>query len=329
MYGEMSGKKYFTNSEGTEIFWTPYVLEMRSSVTSRSPITGDLVIGNDLIGGSVGLEFFDLKDCTPEDLGRRSAKYAIEQFDSKPAPSGEFRALVENSLTGVLTHESFGHMSEADLTVTKLSPISDKVGERLGSELVTIVDEGVVKGTSKDVTGFWLPYDDQGIKTERTVVMDEGILKGFLHTRSTAKTMNAKPTGNGRALAFIFPPIPRMKNTYITPGDLTEEEALEQVGKGIYAIGWSGGQANMDGTFSFKAGRAYWVENGEIQYPLKDVALSGHIFDFLLNIEGKTKDFELRATFFGGCGKGGQNGLATGLGGPKVILTKSQFGGQQ
>ena len=159
--------------------------------------------------------------------------------------------------------------------------------------------------------------------------MEEGIFKGFLHTRSTATAMKAKPTGNGRALAFIFAPIPRMKNTYITPGDLTEEEALEQLGEGIYAISWNGGQANMDGTFTFKAARAYWVEKGEIQHPLKDVAISGNILDFLHNIEGKTKDFELRATFFGGCGKGGQNGLATGVGGPKVILSKAQFGGQQ
>ncbi|MCK5343927.1 MAG: TldD/PmbA family protein [Candidatus Heimdallarchaeota archaeon] len=326
MYGELSGKKIFTNSDGTEIKWSPYISDLRCIVVSKTP-EGDLVRASDGCGGSYGLEYYKRDGSTPEEFGRNAALWAKEQIKAKSAPPGEFRALCENTLVGVLAHESFGHLTEADFIVTKGSPIHDKVGEKLGSDIVTIIDEGVSEFNGKS-TPLYLPYDDEGVKTTRTVLMEDGILKNFLTSRSTAKILNTEYSGNARAINFAFPPIPRMKNTYFTPGDMTEEEALEQLGTGIYAIRTSGGQVEGSGDFLFKAVRGYWVENGEKKYPLKDVSLTGNILDLLTKIEGATKDFELSSGYFGGCGKGGQFPLPVGDGGPKLVFENVRFGGE-
>ncbi len=326
MYGELSGKKLFTNSDGTEIQWSPYISDLRTTVVSKTP-EGDLVRAGDGRGGSYGLEYYKRDGSTPEDLGRNAALWAKEQLKAKSAPAGEFRAYCENTLVGVLAHESFGHLTEADFIVTKGSPIHDKIGEKLGADIVTIIDEGVTEFNGKS-TPLYLPYDDEGVKTTRTVLMEDGVLKNFLTSRSTAKLLNTEYSGNARAINFAFPPIPRMKNTYFTPGDLTEEEALEQLGTGIYAIRTSGGQVEGSGDFLFKAVRGYWVENGDKKYPLKDVSLTGNILDLLKRVEGATKDFELSSGYFGGCGKSGQFPLPVGDGGPKLLFSKVRFGGE-
>jgi TldD protein len=324
-YGELSGEKIFTNSERTEIQWHPYILDVQCVVTSKTP-QGDLVNAIDGRGGSIGLEHLKMKNYTPEDIGKNAAVWAKEKINAKAAPAGKFRAFCDNLLVGILAHESFGHLTEGDFVVSKGSPIHDKLGKRLGSEHVTIIDEGVVPLEEK-ICSFWLPYDDQGVKTERNILIEKGILKEFLHSRSTAKLLKANPTGNARAINFTFAPIPRMKNTYFTPGDLTEEEAIEKLGEGIYAIQTLGGQVNMDGSFLFKAVRGYWIENGEKKYSLKDVTLTGNILELLQNVEGATKDLAMFSGYFGGCGKGGQSPLPVGFGGPKLLIDNVRFGG--
>jgi TldD protein len=325
-YGELSGEKVFTNSDGTEVEWNPFILDIRCSVVSKTP-EGDLVRAADGRGGSFGMEYFKQKDCSPEDYGRNAALWAKEQLDAKAAPAGVFRALCENILVGVLAHESFGHLTEADSIVSKSSPIHDKLGEKLGSEHVTIIDEGT-PSFSAGSTPLWLPYDDEGIETTKTILLEKGILKNFLTSRSTGKLLGAELSGNARAINFAYPPIPRMKNTYFTPGDLNEEEALELLGTGIYAIRTSGGQVDDTGDFLFKAVRGYWVENGEKKHPLKDVSLVGNILQLLKNVEGATRDFELSSGYFGGCGKGGQYPLPVGDGGPKLVINDVRFGGE-
>jgi len=327
MYGELSGEKKFTNSEGTEIQWNPLLLELMCIVTSKNQ-QGDLATGYEAKNGSNGLEYFKNEDSTPEEIGKNAALMAKEKMTAKAAPAGKFSVLCENFLAGVLAHETFGHLTEGDFIVSKGSPLHNKLGETLGSEYVTIIDEGVLP-TDYTLKGLWLPYDDQGVKTKRSVLIEKGILKEFLHSRATAKILKAEPTGNARAVNFTFAPIPRMKNTYFTPGDLTEEEALKQLDTGIYAIKSLGGSAEFDGSFIFQALKGYWVENGEKQYPLKDVALSGNILDLLKNIRGATKDLEIFSSFFGGCGKDGQAPLPCGIGGPKLIIDNVRFGGEQ
>jgi TldD protein len=323
-WGELHGPKLFVNSDGSIVDWNFLVTDLRISVTSKTD-AGAMVMGRKYHGGTFGLEEFEKDDLTPEQMGEVAGKNAKEQLKSKACPAGKFRALVEEELVGVLAHESFGHLSEADFVVTGGSPLAEKIGTTLGSEHATIVDGGVPD--IKKYGGLWVPYDDQGIAANQTTILEDGILKHYLHNRGTAEKLEQEPTGNARAISYVFPPIPRMTNTYFLPGDLTEEEAMERLGTGIYAIQTSGGQVEGDGSFVFKAIRGYWIENGEIQYPIREVALSGNILDLLKNVEGATKELKLGAGYFGGCGKGSQYPLPVGDGGPQLVIDNVIFGG--
>ncbi|MHA1305083.1 MAG: TldD/PmbA family protein, partial [Candidatus Heimdallarchaeaceae archaeon] len=322
MYGELWGEKIFVNSEETEIYWEPLIVDLR--IIAIAMDEGKRAVGSDGIGASLGLEVFDNEKYRPETLGTNAGKYCKEQIDAKPAPSGKQRALIGWRLGGVLAHESFGHLSESDFVITGMSPLADKIGERLGSDHATIIDEGT---PDRKTNGLWLPYDDQGTRTTKTVLLDKGILKGYLHNRGTAHKMNDQPTGNSRAITFMYQPIPRMKNTYFAPGDLTQEEALEQLGNGIYAVSSSGGQVGLDGNFLFNCSRGYLVENGEIKHAIRDASLSGNILDLIKYVIGATKDFHLATGYFGGCGKSGQFPLPVGLGGPELLVSEVMIGG--
>ena len=273
------------------------------------------------------MELFDKEAYSPEKMGSNAGKWAAEKLKARPAPAGRHRALCENRLVGVLAHESFGHLTESDFVTSGMSPLAGKIGEKLGSEYATIIDEGTLD-TSR-YYGFWLPFDDQGVKTTRTTLIDRGRLVGYLHDRGSATSMKSTFTGNARAVNYNHPPIVRMKNTYFSPGNLSIEEALDQLGTGIYAISTGGGQANMDGTFMFKALRGYYVEKGEKKYPLREVTLTGSILDFLKNIEGATKELVVFSSYFGGCGKFEQFPLPVGLGGPHLLIKEVQFGGEK
>ncbi|TFH05121.1 MAG: TldD/PmbA family protein [Candidatus Thorarchaeota archaeon] len=325
LWGELYGPKILANSDGSEIDWDFLITDMRMMVTSKTS-AGALVNGAEGHGGTMGLEYFESGEFTPEKIGEVAGKNAKEQLQAKACPAGKFRALVEEDLVGVLAHESFGHLSEGDFVVTGASPLSEKDGTSLGTKHATIIDGGVPD--IKKYGGLWLPYDDQGTATNQTTVLDKGVLKHYLHDRGTAKKLGQEPTGNARAVSFVFPPIPRMTNTYFMPGTLSEDEAIEQLGTGVFAIQSSGGQVQGDGSFLFKAIRGYWVENGEIQYPIREVSLSGNILELLSRVEGGTKDLKLKSGYFGGCGKGGQFPLPVGMGGPKLLIDEVTFGGE-
>ena len=325
LYGELYGTKQFYNSEGTKLDWNFLVLDLRVSVTSKTE-SGANVMGAESYGGTFGLETYDKDDYQPEKMGKKAALDAKEQLSAKACPAGVFRSLIENELAGVLAHESFGHLSEADFVVTNASPLTGKMNEQLGTENATIIDAGTPNLAK--FGGLWVPYDDQGTPASDTIVLDKGVLKHYLHDRGTAQNQNQVPTGNSRAINYIFPPIVRMTNTYFAPGSLNEEEALELLNKGVYAIQSYGGQVEGNGSFLFKAFRGYWVENGEIQYPIREVSLSGNILQLLGKIEGATNDLKIRSGYFGGCGKGKQSPLPVGLGGPKLVVDGVMFGGK-
>jgi TldD protein len=324
-YGELYGQKLFTNTEGSVIDWNFEVVDLRCTVVSKTQ-SGDLVEGESFAGGTAGLELFEKKGSKPEDLGKEAGTNAKEQLKAKTCPAGKFRALIENHLAGVLAHESFGHLSEGDFVVSGGSPLTGKIGSRLGTENATIFDTG--KPNVKEFGGLWVPYDDQGTPANNTVVLDKGILKHYLHSRGTAQHLKQKPTGNCRAVHFGFNPIPRMTNTYFASGSLAKEEAVELLDTGVYAVQTAGGQVEGDGSFLFKAIRGYWVEKGEIKYPLREVALSGNILNLLSKVEGATKDLRLFGGYFGGCGKGAQYPLPVGLGGPELVVGEVTFGGK-
>lgn len=325
LWGELYGPKMVVNSDGSEIDWDFLVTDLAVIVTSKTD-SGAMVNGAKRYGGTVGLETFAKGENTPEAMGEEAGSNAKEQLQAKACPAGKFKALVEEDLVGVLAHESFGHLSEADFVVTGASPLTDRIGQTLGTEYASIMDGGI-----PDINkygGLWLPYDDQGTPTNQTKVLEKGVFQHYLHNRGTAKKLDQEPTGNARAVSFVFPPIPRMTNTYFLPGDLTEEEAIEQIGTGVFAIQSSGGQVEGDGSFLFKAIRGYWIEDGETKYPIREVALSGNIIELLSYVEGATKELKLSSGYFGGCGKGAQFPLPVGMGGPKLIIDNVTFGGE-
>jgi len=320
LFGEYHGTIYYANSEGTKVSYEPLLVGLTISCVAKK---GDLIVdARDSHGGSVGLTAFEEEEHTPEKMAENAAKWAQEKLKAKPAPAGKFDALVDPPLAGVLAHESFGHLSEADFVMVGGSPLAGKIGQRLGTDIVTIVDEGLPqKG------GYSTYFDDEGVPCTRVEVLRNGVLTHYLQSRMTARFLKMRPTGNARSQDYSFEPIVRMRNTYFAPGEHKPDEALRDLKKGIYAMDSAGGQVDTQtGTFLFKAARGYWIENGEKKYPLRDVALTGNILELLKNVETICNDLEIRSTPFGGCGKLDQRAFV-GLGGPHMRIRDVQFGG--
>jgi len=319
IFGEYHGAIYYVNSEGTDVSYEPLLIGLTVGCVAKK---GDLIVdARDVHGGTLGLTAYEEEKHTPEKMAENAAKWALEKLKAKPAPAGKFDALIDQSLAGVLAHESFGHLSEADFVVVGGSPLTGKMGEKLGTDVVTIVDEGLPQSG-----GYSLPFDDEGVPCRRVEILKNGVLTSYLHSRMTARVLKAEPTGNARSQDYSFEPIVRMRNTYFASGNHKSEEALSELKEGIYAIDTAGGQVQETGTFLFKAIRGYWVEKGEKKYPLRDVALTGNILELLKNVETVCNDLEISSTPFGGCGKIDQRAFV-GTGGPHMRIKDVQFGG--
>ncbi len=319
VFGEYHGTIFYSNSEGTNVSYEPLLVGLVASCVAKK---GDLIVdARDSHGGTLGLTAYEEEAHTPEKMADNAAKWALEKLKAKTAPAGRFDAVIDQALAGVLAHESFGHLSEADFVVVGSSPLTGKIGQKLGTDIVTIVDEGLPqKG------GFSIPFDDEGVPCSRVDILKNGVLTQYLHNRVTAKALKTASTGNARSQDYSFEPIVRMRNTYFNAGDRTSEEALGELKQGIYAIDSAGGQVQETGTFLFKAVRGYWVENGEKKYPLRDVALTGNILELLKNVQAVCNDLEISSGPFGGCGKIDQRAFV-GLGGPHMRIKNVQFGG--
>jgi len=189
---------------------------------------------------------------------------------------------------------------------------------------VTIVDSGEIKG------GYFVPFDDEGVKKEKTIVLDKGVLKGYLHDRNSANELHVNPTGNARAQDFENQPQVRMTNTYIDKGKFTFDEMLEDIKNGIYVKrkGAGGGQVDTaSGTFTFRCGESWMIRNGELAEPVRGVVLSGLILDTLKTVDAVGNDLEIHNRFFGACGKGGQR-ASVGSGGPHIRIQEITVGGK-
>jgi TldD protein len=262
----------------------------------------------------------------PEALGRETARTAREALDAKPCPAGRSRVLTDPHLSGLLAHESFGHLTEYDLVASGWSVLKDRVGERLASELVTIRDSPVVPGSP--LAGVRVPYDDEGVEGRDIDLLRKGVLHAWMHTRDSSSATGSAPTGNARALDARFAPIVRMRNTYFEPGEGTVDEAIELLDDGIYLIGGRGGSPRSDGSFMFTAKRGYVVKGGRIDHPIRSVSFHGNVLDCLKGVEFLTSDFAVHTTAFGGCGKWDQSFLHVGTGGPHVLVAEALVGGQ-
>jgi len=266
-----------------------------------------------------GYEFVNEVDV--ESFAKTIVSKAINLLKAEPAPAGRFTVVIDSELTGVFIHEAFGHACEGDTVVAGESILKDKLGEKVGSELVTVYDDS----TLPDAWGS-LKYDDEGVLTRKRTLVEKGVLVSFITNRESAVKLGLEPNGGARAQSYNFPPIVRMSNTYVAPGDWSFEEMIEDIKYGVYLLGSRGGQVDTSkGTFQFNAKEAYLIEKGEITKPLLDVSLSGHTLEVLMNVEAVGEDFKLRPGF---CGKGGQMVPAS-TGGPHIKVRNAIVGGRR
>ncbi len=252
------------------------------------------------------------------------SKLAVEAAGSKTPASGPQTVVLDNRVVGLLLHEAFGHASEGDLVFTAESVLNKRLGTKLASQNVTIIDEGTTEG------GYYYPYDDEGTKKEKTIIVKNGILRCYIHDRKSAAHFNAESTGNGRAQDFECMPIVRQTNYYMEPKDHKFEELIEDVDNGIYlrAKGGTGGQVEVGmGTFTFSIGPSKMIRKGELAETVRGVVISGLILETLNTIDAVGNDLKLFTGVFGGCGKNDQS-VYVGFGGPHVRVGKMTVGGR-
>lgn len=311
-YLDLTGTTYFMNNHDT------YVEQGKLYVWSRLLATaveaGIFTFSREEIGSTAGYEIFDIE--TPEIVGERVAKRAVEQLKAKPSKGGTFSAVLGPNVVGVFVHEAFGHLAEADLTLSG-SVLLDKFGKKIASDVVTFYDDGLVE----DAFGSF-KYDDEGVPTQKTLLVKNGVVVGLMHNRETAQKFNAKLTGNARAEDFRFEPIIRMRNTFMEPKDHSFEELIEDIKFGYYVKSFRGGQANLDGTFQVGIQEAYEIVNGEIGAPIRNASISGNTLETLLKVDAVGKDFEL---WPGRCGKGQTAFVCDG--GPHIRVKEVLVGG--
>lgn len=289
-YLDVTGTDYFMNGDGTYIEKDKLCVWCRVVGTAQE--SSVLTSSREEMGSTAGYELFDTE--TPESMGAIVAKRAIGQLKAKSPQAGSFPVVLSPNVMGVFVHEAFGHLAEADLTLSG-SVLMDKLGKKVGSDVVTIYDDGTVNGAFGS-----FKYDDEGVPSQKTILVREGVVVGLMHNRETAKKLNAQPTGNARAEDFRVEPIIRMRNTFIDPRDRTFEELLEGVKSGYYFKSFRGGQANLDGTFQVGIQEGYEIIKGEIGSPVRNASISGNTLEALHNVEAVGKDFELSP---GRCGK--------------------------
>ncbi|GBG01655.1 peptidase C69 [Azospira sp. I13] len=252
---------------------------------------------------------------------REAVHQAVTNLDARPAPAGTMTVVLGPGWPGILLHEAIGHGLEGDFNRKGSSAFSGRIGERVAAKGVTVVDDG----TLPDRRGS-LNIDDEGNPTRRTVLIEDGILKGYMQDSLNARLMGVEPTGNGRRESFAHLPLPRMTNTIMLAGDKDPAEILKSVKKGLYAVNFGGGQVDItSGKFVFSMSEAYMVENGKILYPVKGATLIGNGPDALTRVKMIGNDLGLDPGV-GTCGKEGQS-VPVGVGQPTLRIDGLTVGG--
>jgi TldD protein len=271
-------------------------------------------------GGAKGYEL--LEEFNPEDFSLKAANKALSLLSASPPPAGTFPAILNPEVVGLFVHEALGHNAEADAVWSGQSIIKEKKGEEIAAPCVSIVDDATIEGAF----GFYF-FDSEGTPAKRNVIIENGVLVDYLYNLETAKKMNAQPSGNARAESYESPPIVRMSNTFMCPGDWTFEEMLQEMKNGVYLKGGRWGYVFPErGQFTFNVEEAYLVKDGELKEHLRDVSMSGMTLETLQKIKGVSKDFRLSSP--GYCGKGGQTAFVDN-GGPFVFVEKITVGGRR
>ena len=270
-------------------------------------------------GGRLGMDYFD--DALIEEYVGAAVHAALTNLESRPAPAGVMTVVLGSGWPGILLHEAIGHGLEGDFNRKGSSAFSGKIGKRVAAKGVTVLDDG----TLPDRRGS-LNVDDEGNATQRNVLIEDGILKGYIQDSMNARLMGVKPTGNGRRESYASVPMPRMTNTYMLGGDKEPAEIIASIKKGLYASNFGGGQVDItSGKFVFSASEAYWVENGKILYPVKGATLVGSGPECLKHVSMIGNDVRLDSGV-GTCGKEGQS-VPVGVGQPTLRIDGLTVGG--
>lgn len=311
LYQDSLLKKEIITSEGTRVSMEIPRIIMYMTVTGK----GDTVQrAAESTGGTGGYELTQSAYKKTDTVLNRLKSL----LRAKTAPSGSMPLVMDPRLTGVFIHEAFGHAAEGDTIVSKSSCLENKLGEQVAASQVTIKDDPTIKGYGH------FPFDDEGTRTRPRILVQNGILNEYILDRESAGKLTLEPNGGARAEDFRVPPIVRMSNTILEPGDLSFEEVIEQVDTGVYAQSSSGGQVSPpQGTFQFNAQIAFLIEHGEIKNPLRDVSFSGFTLQTLQQITGITKE---TGTSLGHCGKGQKATVS--MGGPHILVSDVMVGGR-
>jgi TldD protein len=267
--------------------------------------------------GLAGAEFIDANP--PARTAEVAARRAITMLDAVPAPAGETAVVLAPGMGGVLFHEAVGHPLEADIVDKEASVYRGRIGERLASEIVSGVDDATVPNAWGSFS-----FDDEGAPAQRTVLFEDGVLRGWLYDRLRAEKDGAPPTGNGRRQSYAHPPIPRMTNTYILNGSSSPEEIVSGTERGVFVTALAGGETNpATGEFVFGCAEAYLIERGETTTPVRGANLIGRAIEVMSSVDAISSDFDI---WPGMCGKDGQS-VPVGSGSPTLRISRITVGG--
>jgi len=285
------------NSEGTNVSDRQVLTTLRVVAIAES--NGRRQRGFRSLSGRSGYELFEKE--SPEQVGADASRQAITLLDARDAPAGSMVVVLGHGRGGVLLHEAIGHGFEGDFIRKKTSLFAGRIGEKIAARGCTIIDDATIPNARGTIN-----IDDEGTPGQRTVLVEDGVLKGFIYDKLNAKLMNTLSTGNGRRQAYKFMPVPRQTNTFMPAGDAAPEEIMASVGKGLYAKNIGGGQVDIaSGNFVFEVTEGYLIESGKVGAPVRGANLIGNGAEVLKKIEMIGSDFVLEAGG-GTCGKMGQ-----------------------
>jgi TldD protein len=292
---------------------------VRLSLTVIAEKNGRREVGSSGGGGRFGLDYFD--EGKLQQYVDEAVEAALINLDSRPAPAGEMTVVLGPGWPGVLLHEAVGHGLEGDFNRKGSSAFSGRIGQRVAAKGVTVLDDGTMAQRRGS-----LNIDDEGCATQSNVLIEDGILRGYIQDSLNARLMGVAPTGNGRRESYAHLPMPRMTNTYMLAGDKDPQEIIASIKKGLYATNFGGGQVDItSGKFVFSASQAWWVEDGKLQYPVKGATLVGSGPESLKKVSMIGNDLALDSGV-GTCGKEGQS-LPVGVGQPTLRIEGLTVGG--
>jgi TldD protein len=296
---------------------------MRFGVSAVAEDGGKRQSGSSGGGGRFGLDYFAQPGKDAVSHGREAARVAIAMLDAREAPAGEMPVVLAAGDSGILLHEAVGHGLEADFNRKETSNYTGQLGKPVASALCTVVDDGTIGASRGSIN-----VDDEGYQSGRHVLIENGILVGYMHDRLSAKHFGVNPGGNGRRESFRSMPLPRMTNTLLMPGPHAPDEIIASVKRGIYAKRFSGGQVNIsNGDFVFSLTESYLIEDGKLTAPLKGVNLIGNGPEAMRKVDMLGTDFELSDGIWT-CGKDGQS-VPVGVGTPSCRISGITVGGTQ